>query len=288
MYENTNADNTQKKPIISIIIAVYNGEKTFQRCIDSIAGQNFTNIELIVMDGGSDDGTRDILRKNSHTIAYWESEADRGICHAWNKALKHARGEWICFLGADDFFWQNDVLTRAAEKLAGAYPPYRLAYGQICIVKPDGTILEKKGSPWNRRHFLQTQTMIIPHQASFHHRSLFEIHGGFDETFRITGDYEFLLREAVTHGQALFLNDLLVSGMQSHGLSSQPEYRLLFLRENMKARQKNNIPISGFSWFFCVLRSYLRLLLLIIFGRKASDYAADIYRVCTGKPRLWT
>ncbi len=276
----------QKKPFISIIIAVYNGEKTLQRCIDSIAGQTYPNREVIVMDGDSGDRTRDILRKNSQTVTYWESEADRGICHAWNKALKHAGGEWICFLGADDFLWQNDVLHSAAEKLAAAYPPYRLAYGQICIVKPDGTILEKKGSPWRQRHFLQMMT--IPHQALFHHRSLFEIHGGFDEAFRIAGDYEFLLREVKQSGEALFLNDLLVSGMQSHGISSQPEYRLLFLKENMRARQKNNIPTSGFFWFFCMFRSYLRLLLTRIFGRKASDLVADIYRVCTGKPRLWT
>jgi hypothetical protein len=130
--------------------------------------------------------------------------------------------------------------------------------------------------------------MTIPHQALFHHRSLFEIHGGFDEAFRIAGDYEFLLREVKQSGEALFLNDLLVSGMQSHGISSQPEYRLLFLKENMRARQKNNIPTSGFFWFFCMFRSYLRLLLTRIFGRKASDLVADIYRVCTGKPRLWT
>jgi glycosyltransferase involved in cell wall biosynthesis len=91
--------------MISVIVAVFNGAKTLQQCIDSVAGQTYPHKELIVIDGGSIDGTREILEGDATKLAYWVSEPDRGIYHAWNKALARARGDWICFLGADDYLW---------------------------------------------------------------------------------------------------------------------------------------------------------------------------------------
>lgn len=78
-----------RKPLISVIVAVYNGEKTLQHCIDSVSNQAYPHKELIIIDGGSTDGTVDILRADNDKIAYWESEPDKGIYHAWNKALDH-------------------------------------------------------------------------------------------------------------------------------------------------------------------------------------------------------
>ena len=91
-------------PLITIIIAVFNGAKTLQQCIDSVAQQSYPNKELIIIDGGSKDGTLDLLKANSEKIDYWVSETDNGIYNAWNKGLAQANGDWICFLGADDFF----------------------------------------------------------------------------------------------------------------------------------------------------------------------------------------
>ncbi len=84
----------EQNPLISVIMAVYNGADSVRRCIDSVSAQTYQNRELIIIDGGSQDGTTDILKKNNDKITYWESKKDRGIYHAWNKALKHARGEW--------------------------------------------------------------------------------------------------------------------------------------------------------------------------------------------------
>ncbi len=102
----------QKQPFISIIIAVLNAEKTLRQSIGSISKQTYSNWELIVIDGGSTDGTINILNNNSKSIAYWESKPDKGIYHPWNKALSHANGDWIYFLGDDDFLCENDVLDR--------------------------------------------------------------------------------------------------------------------------------------------------------------------------------
>ena len=80
-------------PTITIVIAVFNGAKTLERAIESVARQTYPYKELIVMDGGSTDGTVEILKRYGATIKYWESKPDRGIYHAWNKALDHAEGE---------------------------------------------------------------------------------------------------------------------------------------------------------------------------------------------------
>ena len=100
-------------PLISIIVAVFNGKETLQQCIDSVAQQTYQNKELIVIDGGSNDGTLDLLNQNSSRLT-WLSEPDSGVYSAWNKGLARAKGEWVCFLGADDFLWDANVLEQMA------------------------------------------------------------------------------------------------------------------------------------------------------------------------------
>jgi Glycosyltransferases involved in cell wall biogenesis len=86
-----------ENPLFTIIVAVLNSKETLERCIESVNSQTYPYKELIIKDGGSTDGTVEILKNNDDKIAYWESSPDHGIYHAWNKALQYARGEWICF-----------------------------------------------------------------------------------------------------------------------------------------------------------------------------------------------
>ena len=107
----------QSQPLFTIIIAVFNGAKTLQQCIDSVAQQSYPNKQLIIIDGGSTDGTVELLQANDQSISYWVSEPDAGIYNAWNKGLKQANGEWICFLGADDYFYQVSLGKRLNNDL---------------------------------------------------------------------------------------------------------------------------------------------------------------------------
>ena len=127
----------QYSPLITVIVAVFNGAKTLQHCIDSVAHQSYPNKDLIIIDGGSNDGTVDLLKTNYEQIKYWISEPDKGNYNAWNKGLSQAKGDWICFLGADDYFWDAQVLERMAEPLKKFPPDIRVAYSQIhyCPVK---------------------------------------------------------------------------------------------------------------------------------------------------------
>jgi glycosyltransferase involved in cell wall biosynthesis len=139
-------------PLITVIVAVLNRAATVKRCLESIEAQDYPAKELIVMDGGSTDGTLTLLEEYRSHMAYFESASDRGIYHAWNKALKHACGEWVCFLGADDFFWSPHALTEMAPFLIeAAERGIRIVYGQVVKINQAGSVLRVEGSFPTRR-----------------------------------------------------------------------------------------------------------------------------------------
>src|SRR5271167_3912320 len=102
-------------PLVSVIVAVFNRASTLQSCLDSIFAQTAGPLEMIVCDGGSTDGSREILAANAARLTYWQSQKDRGVPDAWNMALARATGQWVCFLGADDRFARRDTLARLLE-----------------------------------------------------------------------------------------------------------------------------------------------------------------------------
>ena len=273
---------------ISVIIAVFNGVSTLQQCIDSVVRQTYPHKELIIIDGGSTDGTVELLKANHQKISYWSSEPDRGIYQAWNKALLRAQGEWICFLGADDHLWDEHVLTRMAEQLEKLSPRVRLAYGQIMLLNGRGEQLYAVGEPWERVNQQFRKSMCIPHPGMMHRRGLFEQHGGFDETFRIAGDYELLLRELTT-ADAVFVPGLVTVGMrQGEGESSHPAATLRVLQETRRAQRMHGQQFPSLSWLFSVMKVYLRLLLWHVFGEPIARKALDFGRRIMGQPAYWT
>ena len=275
-------------PLISIVVATYNGAATLQQCINSIALQTYPHKELIIIDGGSTDGTVELLKTSQQKITYWVSEPDRGIYQAWNKALPRARGEWICFLGADDHFWDEHVLTRMAEELAKLLPEIRVAYGQIMLLNGGGERLYAVGEPWERLRQRFLKSMCIPHPGMMHRRSLFEEHGGFDESFRIAGDYELLLRELKT-ADAAFIPNLVTVGMrQGKGESSHPAATLRVLQETRRAQRMHGQRLPSRSWFFSVTKAYFRLLLWHVFGEPIARKTLDFGRRLMGQPAYWT
>lgn len=274
-------------PLISVIVSVLNGAKTLQKCLDSVAGQTHLARELIVIDGASTDGTLDILQGRASELAYWVSEPDGGIYHAWNKGLAHASGEWICFLGADDYFWAPDSLARLAPVLACAYPPVRVVYGQVALVNEGGVETQRVGEDWRSARKRFKDIMCLPHTGLMQHRSLFEAHGRFDETFRVGGDYEMLLRE-LRVGEALFAPGLVVAAMGHGGVSTDPAGSLRLMREFRRAQLKNGVPLPGTRWLVAFAKARLRVWLWQLLGNRAAPYVFDLLRLASGKRSFWT
>ena len=277
----------QSQPLITIIIAVFNGVKTLQQCIDSVAQQSYANKQLIIIDGGSTDGTVDLLQANNQSISYWISEPDSGIYNAWNKGLVQANGEWICFVGADDYFWGDQVLARMSESLVKLPANIRVAYSQIMLLSENGQELYLSGEPWQKVKQRFKQLMSIPHPGTMHRWSLFEQQGYFDVSFRIAGDYELLLRE-LKIADAEFIPDLVAVGMLQGGISSNPKNTLLQLHEVRRAQQKHGLKALNFFWLMAVFRVYIRLFLWRVIGEKATRKALDLGRCLMGLPPHWT
>lgn len=284
---DTDTMPTKSPPLISVIIAVYNGEATLQQCLDSVTQQTCKNIELIVIDGGSSDGTVEMLHARSQQMAYWISESDRGIYNAWNKALKQAKGDWICFLGADDYFWDRHVLDHMAAQLRQVPPDIRVAYGQIMLLNNDGAKLYPVGQPWGEVKDRFKQVMCIPHPAVLHRRSLFVEQGCFDESFRIAGDYELLLRELKTKN-AFFIPNIVVTAMRQGGVSTDPGNTLSGLLEVRLAQRKNGLRWPGLVWLMALARASTRSMLWKFLGEKTARRMLDAGRRLMGLPAYWT
>jgi glycosyltransferase involved in cell wall biosynthesis len=213
---------------ISIITPVFNGAKTIQDTLASVRSQTYGNVEHIVVDGGSTDGTGEIVSKNISEynspspsylkrggVAYkFVSEPDKGIYDAMNKGIRMATGEVIGILNADDMYVSGDVLEKVMKRFeetgAGA------VYGDLEYVKRDdvtkvvrrwraGDLNENHNSPSpsylkrgeNQNHRLLRKVRggwAVPHPALFVKKSLYDAIGLYREDFRIAGDYEFMIR----------------------------------------------------------------------------------------------
>lgn len=178
-------------PLVSIVIAVLNGARYLETALNSVFAQGYPNIELLVMDGGSSDGTVELLQRYNNRIDYWISEPDGGVYDAWNKALKLARGEWIAFLGSDDRYLP-DAISRYVDYIV-RHGESGLEYvsSRIAFLYPNG-VRRVCGSAWNWQTF--STYMNVAHVGSLHRRCLFERLGGYNPDYRLVGDYELLLR----------------------------------------------------------------------------------------------
>jgi glycosyltransferase involved in cell wall biosynthesis len=275
------------EPLISIVVAVRNGAATLDRCLRSIAAQTYPRREAIVIDGASTDGTQEVIARHARALACSRSEPDGGIADAWNKGVAAARGDWICFLGADDFLWRPDTLERAAGLLARVDPGTQVAYGSVVLVTADGVELGTYGEPWERAGPRFREVVSFPHQGTFHRRSLFDRRGAFDLAFRLGPDYELLLRE-LKEGAAAFLPGLVVAGMGYGGLTSSPDNALRGLWEIRRAQKKNGIPGPGPRWLFSVVKALGRLAVFRLLGRRLGARVVDLARLASGKDRFWT
>jgi glycosyltransferase len=178
---------------VSVITAVFNRAENIEDCIKSIHSQSYKNVEHIVIDGGSVDGTLDIIRKYKNEIAKVISEPDNGIYDALNKGIRMASGDVIGLLHGDDFYAHNRVL----ESVANAFEKQDVdsCYGDLLYVYKNDTnkvIRYWRASEYHRGKF--RFGWMPPHPTFFVRRKIYEKYGYFNTDFRIAADYELMLR----------------------------------------------------------------------------------------------
>jgi glycosyltransferase involved in cell wall biosynthesis len=263
---------------LSIIVACLNARPMLLRCLESVAAQDHPDIEIVVADGASSDGTADMLsgwQGGGSTVLRWFSEPDRGVADAWNKALDRATGEWVLFLGADDELASISVLSRAAARLADAGQKTRLAYGKVALVDAEGHQVDLLDRPWSPEEFRGCR-YNLPHQGVFHHRSLFSRFGPFDTGFAIAADFDFLLR-VLAKDDPLYMPELTVTRMQVGGLSSTRRNAPRVVVEEIRLYRRH---VGGIPWILLwwLVKAWAKALLYRLGGDRLALPVTNLYR----------
>ena len=176
------AETSFSNPRVSIIIATYNALDGLPFSLRSIAEQTYRNRELLIIDGGSSDGTLELIQNSDSKIDYWCSEPDDGIYDAFNKGIRNATGEWIYFLGAGDTFAERDVLQRVFSV------PHtgKMLYGDVCLQRSR----RRYGGEFSK---VNLSLRNICQQGIFYSKDLFQSMGPFEKQYRVWADWAFNL-----------------------------------------------------------------------------------------------
>lgn len=243
MPQLTRTNSDSLLPKISIITIVKNGQQFIEQAIQSVLEQSYENIEYMVIDGGSTDGTVDIIKTHELRITKWVSEKDEGIADAFNKGLSIASGDYVLFLNSDDALANTEVLASVAKKIIENKFPI-LIYGDCDVLdRSSGKVLYRANI--QRSHKALKRGQMLPQPSLFTHRSYFEKYGVFDNHFKIAMDYEWLLRgglkEEIVHMQ------LLVTRVRAGGISTLDQARVV--DEIISALKKNKYISSKWAEF---------------------------------------
>jgi GT2 family glycosyltransferase len=211
----------EQGPLVSIITVVRNGRSTLEATIRSVIEQSFGNVEHLVVDGGSTDGTLELLRSHDDRLALWISEPDTGISDAFNKGVALATGDIIGILNADDEY-TPDAVERSVAALAAA-PWAGFSFGGCELLEDDGTRYYVAGAP----HYEREITRWLPgifHPTVFVRREVYEKLGLFSERHRIAMDYELYLRMHLNGIGSVHVPQL-ITRMRLGGASSKDALR---------------------------------------------------------------
>jgi glycosyltransferase involved in cell wall biosynthesis len=194
-------------PLVSIVTPSFNQGVYLRRTIDSVLSQSYSNIELIVMDGGSTDDSVSILKDYNDRIT-WVSEPDNGQTHAINKGMRRARGEILAYLNSDDVLLPG-AIERVVEYFAN-HPPTMMVYGKAFYIdEVDRITGDYRTEPYSRERL--AEECIICQPATFWRRSLTALIGDFDERLHFVMDYDYWLRAANAGARIDFLDEPLAS-----------------------------------------------------------------------------
>ena len=245
---------------VSIITVTYNSERFLQDCIDSVLNQTYSNIEYIIIDGGSTDRTIDIVKTYGKGISRVTSEADGGIYDAMNKGISLSTGDVIGFLNSDDFYIDQTVLAKVADLFDRTQSD--AIYADLLYVHSINTnkvVRRWKSGSYNRKKF--AFGWMPPHPTFFVKRKVLHEYGHFNLSFKTASDYELMLRLLFKNRiSAAYLPEYIVK-MRIGGLSnSSLRHRLFANREDGRAWKVNGLKPYFFTTILKPLRKVFQYL----------------------------
>jgi glycosyltransferase involved in cell wall biosynthesis len=262
-------------PIISVVTIVYNGIAHIEWAIRSVLSQNYARLQYIVIDGGSTDGTVDLLKQYEGQYFCWLSEPDQGISDAFNKGIKIATGQLVGFLNADDWYEQG-ALSEVADAHRAA--PQAVVHGRLRYWRDAQTPYYEFGGNDSKL----TSYMSVNHPTVFVPRVIFEKHGGFDLKYRHAMDYDLMLRFKSAGVQFIYL-DTVLTNMLLEGVSDR---RWLQTQKEVYTIRKNNgigFVKNQKLFYSAVTKMFFRRCL----ERMGADALVEVYRRMTfGKDKV--
>ena len=232
---------------ISIITSVYNNKETIKDAIESVLNQTYQNIEYIIVDGASTDGTTEIIQNYKDKIAIFSTEPDKGIYDGLNKGISLATGDVICFLHSDDLYASDDIVKKVANEFNGTditkeSKVFDGVYGDLMYTPKDDT--SKVLRYWKSKDFdmsLLEKGWMPAHPTLFLRKEVYEKYGKFDLDFKIAGDYDFMLRVLSAGIKVKYLPEVLYK-MRVGGESNKSIKNIIQKsKEDLRALKHNNI-----------------------------------------------
>jgi glycosyltransferase involved in cell wall biosynthesis len=237
-------------PVVSIIIPSFRSAATISGALKSAAQQTVPH-EILLIDGSSDEATRNAVMASGITPDVWISEPDSGVYDAINKGIARSRGEWIYVLGADDELAAPEVFEHL---LACVEQDTRLLLGNVSNIERvhAGVPAVHKSHLTSRIYLFNT----VHQQGALYHQSLFD-HAAFNDSYKILGDYDFHLSLYAQHIQWKYA-DVLVSRCRAGGLSKQFGKELY--REELVIKRARKTPLRGLTWLKYIYKKITGLL----------------------------
>ena len=239
-------------PLISIITPVLNGKELIERHISMVQSQTYPNIEHIIIDGGSTDGTVDILGKKNNEVAFWFSAPDKGIYDAMNKGIDAANGQWLLFAGVDDNFFGPETIEQVFNQHK-MFQNAKLICGKV--IRSDGKLIKSR---FNKLLYYKN---TLPHQGVFYRRDVFDKYryGSFKKNnkhhfYTISGDYHLNLNLFSNKVNCQYIDEVIMCC--GHGRSMEGDFT--GYREEILIRHSFvGYPVSIFFDILTIAR-YLR------------------------------
>jgi glycosyltransferase involved in cell wall biosynthesis len=226
--ETTHNNKIENLPLISIITVVYNGAKTIEQTIQSVIQQPYQNKEYIIIDGGSNDGTVDLIKKYESYLSYWVSEPDKGIFDAMNKGIGLAKGELIGIINANDWYEKN-IFTQIAEQYLKT-GSNQIIHGLI------RNFLDEEFYSMVGNSIRILRYNMIQHPTCFIPRMLYQTYGKYNQEYKFTADYDLILR-FVNNGIKFSFIEIPIVNFRLGGVSSIPDAE----KEMYKIRVKHHL-----------------------------------------------
>ncbi len=231
---------------LTLITTTYNSETTLRDAFSSVLGQSFADMEYIVVDGASTDGTLDIIKE--YAVQFegkmkWLSERDCGLYDAMNKGLQMATGDVVGFLNSDDYFTSGDILSRVAEEFRKDQS-LDAVYGDVHYVKPgDPARCVRYYSSEDFTRSRMRRGFMPAHPSFYAKRGCYERFGCFETDYKICADFELLLRFIYVHRIRtkyipLDMVTMRMGGVSTRGLKSH----ICIMKEHLRACRKNKVP----------------------------------------------